>query len=255
MKSSKIGLSVIIITKNEERNLPDCLKSVSFADEIIVIDSHSEDKTVEIAKKFGCKVFIESWKGYGQQKQSALEKTCYRWVLSIDADERIPPETANTIKQILQSPKAVAYSFPRKNYFHGKWIKCCGWWPDRVVRLFDKYSGRFKGIVHESWQTNGKIIHLDVPIEHYTYKNYSHIIQKMNIYSTLTAKELYKKNKTVSFISPIIHGCWMFMRSYFLKKGFIYGLDGLVISLMNATVSFFKYAKLLELQKYDEEIE
>ncbi len=252
MVLSKIKLSVIIVTKNEEKNLPDCLKSVSFADEIIVIDSYSKDKTVKIAKEFGCKVFIESWKGYGPQKQSALEKTSNRWVLSIDADERIPPETGNIIKEILQFPKAAAYSFPRRNYFHGKWIKGCGWWPDRVVRLFDKYSGNFNGIVHESWQTRGKIIHLNVPIEHYTCRTYSHLLQKMAIYSSLTAKELYKKNKRVSLFSPVIHSFWMFIKSYFLKAGFMDGFDGLVISLINAAGSFFKYAKLLELQKYGE---
>lgn len=250
----KVPISVVIITKNEEKNLPKCLESVSFAEEIIILDCGSKDKTVEIAKNFGCKVFVEPWKGYGPQKQSAVEKTSNRWVLSLDADERLPSETVTIIKEKINRPNVSAYSFKRKNFFHGKWIKACGWWPDRVVRLFDKYSGRFEGLVHESWVSKGKIEHLNAFIEHYPSENYFEIIQKMNIYSSISAEELYKKNKRVSIFDPFIHAFWMFIKSYFLRGGFLYGFDGFIISLLNAAGRFFKYAKLLELKKYNTNI-
>lgn len=135
----KAQLSVAIITKNEEKRLPDCLKSVSFANDIVVVDSGSTDRTVEITKEFGCRVFVEEWKGYGPQKNSAVKKCKYEWVLIVDADERIPEETGHEIMKILSSSdSADAYSFPRKNFFHNKWIRHCGWWPDRVIRLFKK---------------------------------------------------------------------------------------------------------------------
>ena len=250
LEDKKLPLSVIIITKNEEERLPHCLKSVNFAEDIVVVDAGSQDRTIEIAKSFGCRVFIEKWKGYGPQKQSALEKTYYKWVLSLDADERIPPETAQIISQVIQAPKAQAYSFLRKNFFHGKWIKYCGWWPDRVIRLFEKGHGKFEGMVHETWVTEGKIIELKAPIEHYSYENYSQMLKKLDEYSSTRARELYDKGIRVNLLTPFLHGGWMFIRSYFLKLGFLNGLDGFVISFMNAGSSFFKYAKLLELQKY-----
>ncbi|MCD6213466.1 MAG: glycosyltransferase family 2 protein [Candidatus Desulfofervidus sp.] len=250
LENKKLPLSVIIITKNEEERLPHCLKSVNFAEDIVVVDAGSQDRTIEIAKSFGCRVFIEKWKGYGPQKQSALEKTYYKWVLSLDADERIPPETAQIISQVIQAPKAQAYSFLRKNFFHGKWIKYCGWWPDRVIRLFEKGHGKFEGMVHETWVTEGKIIELKAPIEHYSYENYSQMLKKLDEYSSTRARELYDKGIRVNLLTPFLHGGWMFIRSYFLKLGFLNGLDGFVISFMNAGSSFFKYAKLLELQKY-----
>ncbi|MCL0071477.1 glycosyltransferase family 2 protein [Thermodesulfovibrionales bacterium] len=138
----KVPLSIAVITKNEEERLPDCLRSVSFADEIVVVDSKSTDKTVEIAKEFGCRVFVEDWKGYSSQKNSAIDKCKHDWVLVIDADESIPEETKNEIVRIINATanSADAYSFPRKNFFHGKWIRHSGWWPDRVVRLFKMRS-------------------------------------------------------------------------------------------------------------------
>ncbi|KPJ69278.1 MAG: hypothetical protein AMJ45_00685 [Syntrophobacter sp. DG_60] len=252
LKSKKLPVSVMVITKNEEKRLVSCLESVSFAEDIVVLDSGSQDKTIEIAKSLGCRVFVEEWKGFGLQKQSAVGKTHYRWVLSLDADERIPPETAKVISQVIQDPKAKAYSFPRKNFFHKRWIKNCGWWPDRVIRLFDKDKGRFKPVmVHESWITEGKVINLNAPIEHYSFENYSHMINKLNQFSTAAARQLFEEGVRVTPFSPFLHGWWMFIRTYFLKLGILDGLDGLVISLLNAGGSFFKYAKLLELQRHE----
>jgi glycosyltransferase involved in cell wall biosynthesis len=251
LRNKRIPISVIIVTKNEEKRLSACLKSISFAKDIVVIDSGSEDKTIEMAKSFGCRVFIEQWKGYGLQKQSALQKTIYKWVLSLDADERIPPKTAQAIIQTMQEPNAQAYSFPRKNFLHGKWIKHSGWWPDRVVRLFDKTYGEFKEKVHESWVTKGKIVHLNSQIEHYSFKDYCQMIKKLDEYSTITSKELFNRGIKTNPLDPLIHGWWMFIKTYFLKLGILDGFDGFIISLLNAGGSFFKYAKLLELQRYE----
>ncbi len=251
-KSKKLPISVMVITKNEEKRLTSCLESISFAEDIVVLDSGSQDKTIEIAKSLGCRVFVEEWRGFGLQKQNAVGKTLYRWVLSLDADERIPPETAKVISQVVQDPKAQAYSFPRKNFFHEKWIKHCGWWPDRVIRLFDKDKGRFKPVmVHESWVTEGKVINLNVPIEHYSFEDYSHMINKLNQFSTAAARQLFEEGVRVTPFSPFLHGWWMFIRSYFLRLGILDGFDGFIISLLNAGGSFFKYARLLEFQRHE----
>jgi len=157
MNAEKLPLSVAIITKNEEERLPDCLKSVSFAEEIVVVDSGSTDRTIAIAEGFGCRVFVEDWKGYGPQKNSAVQKCSREWVLLIDADERIAPETAETIPKVLEHAQAAAYSFRRKNYLHGRWLKHSGYWPDRQVRLVRKSEGQFVGEIHERWETAGPV--------------------------------------------------------------------------------------------------
>ena len=134
----KVPLAVAIITKNEEENIRSCLQSVSFAGQIVVIDSGSTDATLSIAAEFGCEIYSEAWRGFGPQKQSAIEKCRQPWILVLDADERIPPDTADIIKKIVtdSNVKEAGFSFPRKNYFQGRWIKHAGWWPDRIIRLF-----------------------------------------------------------------------------------------------------------------------
>lgn len=242
-------LSVAIITKNEEKNLPDCLKSVSFADDIVVVDSGSTDRTVEIAKEFGCRVFVEDWKGYGFQKNSAVEKCRHTWVLLLDADEMVPDEAKESIIGVLEKPSADAYSLKRKNYFHGKWIKHSGNWPDRNIRLVNKTKGSFRSVIHERWVTDGRLQDLDAFILHYSFSSYSDLIKILNKYSTITAGELFSSGKRANPLSLLYHGIGMFLKIYFLERGFLGGLDGLVISLTKAGGSFFKYAKLLELQR------
>jgi glycosyltransferase involved in cell wall biosynthesis len=248
---NKVPVSVVIITKNEEKNIERCLKSVSFAEEVIVIDSGSTDRTVEIAKALGAKVFVEEWKGFGLQKQSGVEKAKNRWVLNIDADERIPEETAGVIAEVIKNPSSevTAYSFCRKNIFRGRWIRGCGWWPDRVVRLFDKSAGHFEGEVHEKWVLKkGRVGHLSAVIEHY-HRDFTNILQKVNTYSTLSARELYRRGIKPAWWKPFFHGGWRFFYSYVIKKGFLYGMDGFVISLCNGLGTFFKYVKLWELSE------
>lgn len=249
MLPEKILLSVAIITKDEENRLPECLKSVSFADDMVVVDSGSVDRTVEIAKEFGCRVFIEDWKGYGPQKNSAVDKCKHEWVLLLDADERVPIEAKEVIVKVLQKPDADAYSIKRKNYIHGKWLKHSGYWPDRHIRLVKKTSGSFQSVIHEEWITDGYVKELDAYIEHYAFTNYSDMLKTLNEYSTVISGELHASGKRATILSPLYHGIGMFFKIYFLKLGILDGMDGLVTALTKAGGSFFKYAKLLELQR------
>jgi glycosyltransferase involved in cell wall biosynthesis len=247
---NKTPLSVAIITKNEEERLPECLKSVTFADEVLVVDSESTDGTVELATSFGARVLIEPWRGYSGQKQYAVDQCLHDWVLILDADERIPQETAQVISRELARNDAEisAYGFRRKNYLHGTWIKHCGWWPDRIVRLVNRKVGGFDGRpVHEKWVTKG-VRELDAIIEHISFRNYSDLLAKMENYSNLASKEMFEKNARVNAITPILHGLWMFVRTYFLELGILDGFDGFVISTTNAGGSFLKYAKAREMR-------
>lgn len=249
MPSEKIPLSVAIITKNEEKNLPHCLRSVSFSDDIVVVDSGSTDRTVEIAREYGCRVFVEDWKGYGPQKNSAVDKCKHEWVLLLDADERVPAKTQEVIEKILEKPKVTAYRFKMKHHVHGKWIRHAGYWPDKQIRLVNKTEGSFLGMIHEKWVTTGRVHDLDAHVEHYGFSNYSDMLKTLNDYSTIIARELFASGKRATPLSPLYHGIGMFLKIYFLKWGILDGMDGLVTALTKAGGSFFKYAKLLELQR------
>jgi glycosyltransferase involved in cell wall biosynthesis len=242
-------LSVAIITKDEEARLPDCLRSVSFADDIVVVDSGSTDRTVEIAKESGCRIFVEDWKGYGPQKNSAIEKCRHPWVLLLDADERLSPGAQEVIGEVLKAPRADAYTVQRKNYLHGKWLRHSGYWPDRQVRLVNRERGSFQGTIHETWAAHGSIENLDACIEHYAFSDYSDMLKTLDDYSTVIAGELYASGRRAHFLSPLYHGTGMFFKIYFLELGMLDGMDGLVTALLKAGGSFFKYAKLLELQR------
>ena len=247
---NKTPISVAIITMNEADRLPSCLKSAKFADEIIVVDSGSSDKSIEIAKSFDARVYEREWRGFSAQKQFAVEQCRNRWVFILDADESIPGNDIEVIEDaIAAGDKAItAYSFRRKNFFHGKWIRRCGWWPDRIVRLVDKEKGRFDGRnVHEGWLTHGKVMHLDSYIEHRSFRNYSEFTAKMDRYSTLAARDLFHKGAGSAPFTPALHGFWMFLRTYILEMGILEGFDGFMISIMNAGGSFMKYAKLREM--------
>ncbi len=248
----KIPLSVALITKNEGENLREFLKSVEFASQIVVVDSGSTDDTVHVASQFGCDVFIEPWRGFGPQKQSAIDKCRYPWVLVLDADERIPAEKTSVIKNIILNPSntAAGYSFPRKNYFQGHWIKHMGWWPDRIVRLFRKDLARMTpDRVHESIVVNGPVEPLNVPIEHYTESHFSKILNKINQYSTLGAQEAFEKGHKSSIWSAFFRALLTFIQNYFLRLGFLDGVPALTLAITDSINKFFKYAKLYELHQ------
>ncbi len=248
----KVPLSVAIITKNEEENIRSCLQSVSFASQVVLVDSGSTDATLSIAKEFGCEVYSEAWQGFGPQKQLAIEKCRQPWILVLDADERIPPDTADIIKNIITDSnlKETGFSFPRKNYFQGRWIKHAGWWPDRIVRLFRKESGRMTAAkVHEAVEVTGIVGELDVPIEHFTESSLSKILQKIDKYSTLGAEEAFKDGKHSSAFSAFMRAFFTFNQDYFLRLGILDGKQGLTLAVTDAVNKFFKYAKLSELEQ------
>ena len=246
----KIPLSVAIITKNEAENLPACLVSVAFAEQVVVVDSDSTDATREIAREFGCDLYVEPWRGFGPQKQSAIDHCRHAWVLLLDADERIPPETSAVITGIVANPNhsAVGYRFPRKNFFQGRWIRHAGWWPDRVTRLFRKGSGRMtEASVHEAVAVDGAVGTLDAPIEHMTESRLDRIIKKIDHYSTLGAKDAFAQGKRSTVAGAALRACATFLQDYLLRLGILDGSQGLTLAVTDAVNKFFKYAKLAEL--------
>lgn len=244
------GLSVTIITYNEEKNIRDCLESIKWADEIVIIDSGSTDKTVDICREYTDKVFFNPWPGMNEQKKFAMEKTSNPWILNIDADERVTPQLTSSILKILQNPEADGYRIPRKNFFLGKWMKHGGWYPDHVLRLFKKESAYYGGVnPHDKVIIKrGKVKTIKEPLIHYTYISFSEYIRKQSLYSTAAALELYKKGKRVNPLFIFFKSLWKFVETFILKRGFLDGTHGL-IAAMGASYSIFqKYVKLWELQ-------
>ena len=244
-------LSVAIIAQDEGENITDCLRSVAFAEQIVLVDSGSSDDTVSIARQFGCDVYEEPWRGgFGLQKQFAIDQCRYAWILVLDADERIPPETASVLRQIFQSSdqKIAGYSFPRKNYFQGRWIRHAGWWPDRIVRLFRKgYGGMSPARVHEGVEVCGAVVPLDAPIVHCTESNLSKILLKIDRYSTLGAEEAYRKGQKTTAAAAYFRAAFTFIQDYILRLGALDGAQGLTLAVTDSVNKFFKYAKLAEL--------
>jgi glycosyltransferase involved in cell wall biosynthesis len=248
---NKVPISISIITQNEADNLPDCLGSVAFAEQVVVVDSGSTDDTIRIARDFGCEVFLEPWReGFGAQKQFAIDQCRLPWVLVLDADERIPPETAASIREIVADPTPIAagYSFPRKNFFQGRWIKRSGWWPDRIVRLFQRELGSMtEATVHEAVRVTGFIEPLDCPIEHYTESRLSRLLLKIDSYSTLGAREAFAAGRRATAWSAMSRASLTFLQDYLLRLGILDGPQGLTLAATDAINKFFKYAKLAEL--------
>jgi len=247
----RIPLSVAIITKNEAENLTACLQSVSFAEQIVVVDSGSSDDTLQIAATCGCDVFTESWRGFGPQKQVAVGKCRHNWILILDADELVPPETAEVIKRIVSLPPAAAgYSFPRKNFFQGRWIRHAGWWPDRVIRLFRKDMGQVTAaMVHEAVEVKGAVIALESPLEHFTESRLSNLLLKIDNYSTLGAVTAFAEGRKATIWSAALRALLAFSQDYFLRLGILDGAQGFTLAITDGVNKFFKYAKLNELNR------
>lgn len=231
------SLSVVIIAKNEENFIAEAVKSAKFAEEVFVVDSFSDDKTCEIAKKFGARVEQHSWLGFGKQKNLAVSLAKNEWVFVLDCDERIPVNLQREILTILKNPKSRGYYVPRLNWFFGKAIKTCGLYPDFSIRLFNKNYGKFNEVsVHESVEIQGKVSKLKNHIIHLAYENIQEFINKQNKYSRLSNK---KKNSFKSYASPL----WVFFKIYFIKLGFLDGRHGFVIAIVYAKYTYWKYSK------------
>nr|MBF0222880.1 glycosyltransferase family 2 protein [Desulfobulbaceae bacterium] len=249
MSRTKIPLSIAIITFNEEERLADCLKSIAFVDDVVVVDSGSTDNTVAIAASYGAKVFQEEWQGFGIQKQIAIDRCRNKWVLVLDADERVSPESAIEIQHILDNPGSNnAYKVPRKNIFLNRWIQHAGWWPDHVVRLINtKFCKMNSKPVHESIIVEGSTGTLQNPLIHYATRDIKHTLAKIDRYSSIGAAELFENGEMASYNKALARGTWAFLYNYLFRMGFRDGSPGFIIAVSDAINKFFKYAKLVEL--------
>lgn len=244
-------ISAIIITKNEESNLPRLLKSVSWADEIVVVDSHSEDKTTEVAKQFGARVHQMDWAGFGPAKQAAAEYATGEWLLSVDADEEVTPELASEIRSaVLGNGDIAGYYLPRRTSFLGRWIYHCGWYPDPVLRLFRKENGKFDdALVHERVLVSGPTGQLKNELLHYSYPDLELYLEKLNRYTSLGAEEAWREGKRAGLMQILFKPPVTFVKHFVVKLGFLDGIEGFMLSILSAMSVLVKYAKLRQLSK------
>jgi glycosyltransferase involved in cell wall biosynthesis len=238
-------ISATIITLNEERNLPRAIESLRCCDEILVVDSGSIDRTVEIARGYGARAIQAEWRGYAGQKNYASEQAAYDWILSIDADEALSEDLEAEIWRIKKDgPRFDAYSFPRLAQYLGKWILHSGWYPDRKIRLFDRRKAKWVGeYVHESVVAEGRAGELDGNLLHYTCSSLSEHLRSMNRYTTLAAEELIARGQRPGARRLVVDPAWTFLRTYFLHAGYLDGVEGLTIAHMASLYTFLKYAK------------
>jgi glycosyltransferase involved in cell wall biosynthesis len=245
-------LSAIIIVKNEAENIARCLASLDFVDEIVVLDSGSDDDTVEICRRFTDKVFITDWPGFGPQKNRALARAQGEWVLSIDADEWVTPDLRAEILALLHadSTPCLGYQIPRFSYYCGQLIRYGDWRSDCPLRLFKRGQAEFSpDLVHESVRlSSGKVGRLCAFLEHDTFKNLDEMLVKMNLYSNLWATSAWKRGKRAGLTTAFTHSLWTFIRGYFLFGGFLDGKMGLILAISNAQGCYYRYLKLYLLQ-------
>ena len=238
-------ITAIIPTLNEEIHIEQAIKSVDFADEIIVIDSYSTDNTVALAEKHNVKIIKRKFDDFSSQKNFAIDKAKNSWIYILDADERVTHEVRIEILEAVQNPKDKVGFFVRRSFFFaGKKIKYSGWQRDKVIRLFLKEKCKYKGIVHETIKADGELGFFKSKIEHYGYKNYNHFISKIHQYGELKAKELHKKGKTVNAYHILIKPPFRVFSHFVLKRGFLDGYTGLILSITQGYAVLTRYIKL-----------
>ena len=244
-----VPVTATVITFNEAANIGAALESLSWADEIIVVDSESTDDTVAIARKFTDRVLVRPWPGYIAQKNFAAEQARHDWIFSLDADERVTPPLADEIKQRLSTPPAVSgYRVPRVTFHLGRWLRSTDWYPDYQLRLYDRRRARWAGkYVHESVKADGPVEDLRNELQHYAYRDLAHHFQTMDRYTTLAARQMFEEGRRAGFFDLMVHPPAAFVRNYVLRGGFKDGVPGLIVSAMNARYVGLKFAKLWEL--------
>ena len=249
-------LSAILITRNEEANLEDCLASLDgLATQIVVVDTQSTDRTLAIAQRYGALISSPpDWLGFGPQKNRALDLASEDWVLSLDADERLTPELRAEIRGVLDKPQTDCYAIPRLSWYCGRFMRHSGWTPDYVDRLFKRGSARFSSdLVHERLIPKGPVLKLKNRMLHYSFMNLAQVQEKMERYSTASAQQAFVRGKTASPLKAILHGAWSFFRTYILRAGFLDGPQGFSLALANAKGSYLRYIKLWRLIKKSKE--
>jgi glycosyltransferase involved in cell wall biosynthesis len=243
-------ISACIITKNEERNIVRCLRSLDFADEIVVVDSGSTDRTVELAREFTNKVHVNPWPGHKQQKNFAIGRASGDWILSLDADEEVTPELRSEIIAARDTGFTGndGYYIARRSFFLGKWIAHCGWYPDFHLRLFRKTKGKFGGLnPHDIVELDGPTARFTNPMLHFTYPDLETYVARLNSYTSIAAQELAARGKRFRLRHVTLSPLAMFLKMYLLKLGFLDGREGLLLSALSAYYVFVKYLKLWEL--------
>lgn len=244
-------VSAVIITYNESLNIERCIRSVKgVVDEIIVVDSFSDDDTAQLADKEGARVFRKEFKGYIEQKNFALSKASNDYILSLDADEALSEELHRELIQIKSDLSYDGYIFNRRNNYCGQWINHSNWYPDRKLRLFNRKKGRWGGVnPHDRWIMNPgtTTCRVNADILHWVLKSYEEHLEKVNRFSTIAALEYHRLGKKTSAFKMIFHGGWRFFKAYFLRLGILDGYNGFVISTLSAYTSFLKYMKLRNL--------
>jgi glycosyltransferase involved in cell wall biosynthesis len=250
-------ISAVIIALNEERRLPGALESLAgVADEILVVDSGSTDRTVDIAAEHGARVLSQPWEGYSRQKNFAASQAAYPWILSLDADEVITPELAAELREIKeQGPGGTAgFRMPRLAWYRGRWIRHSGWYPDHKLRLYDRHRGRWVGdYVHERVEVDGPVRDLRGDLQHFTCDSLAEHFRTTDRYTTLAAKEAFATGPRAAWVLPravamtVLAPPWKFIETYFVRQGFRDGPSGLVIAGMAGFYVFWKFAKLCEM--------
>ena len=247
MKDPNNRISATIITLNEEKNIRGCLESLSWADEIVVLDSESNDGTVEIARDFTDKVFVEPWTGQGAHKNRAIDLAQGPWIFSIDADERATPALANELRDAADRGTHHAYALRRKNIYRGQWIRHSGWWPDWVTRLFRKDEARFNDrVIHEALALEGPVGRLEEPLLHHSFRNVGDFIERASRYAEHLAEMMYRQGKRASILTALSHASFECLNTYLFRRGFLDGGAGVLIAVSNGVGTFYKYMMLRE---------
>jgi len=240
-------ISVTVLTKNSRKYMAELLDALTAFDEVLLFDNGSTDETLEIARKYSnVTIHMGSFEGFGVTHNKASSLAKHDWILSIDSDEIVSEEMAQSIFALDLDPGCV-YSFPRHNYYNGRWIRWCGWYPDRQMRLYNRTQTKFTDTqVHEAIIVDRmRVVELDGPMIHYSYECIADFLTKMQSYSTLFARQ-YAGKRSSSLLKAISHGAFAFFKSYILKRGFLGGYEGFVISAYNGHTAFYKYLKLYE---------
>lgn len=244
-----VPVTATIITFNEAAHIRAALESLSWADEIIVVDSESTDDTVAIARNYTDHVIVRPWPGYIAQKNFAAEQARHEWIFSLDADERVTPELAREIKSVLAHARDTAgYRVPRITFHLGRWMRSTDWYPDYQLRLYDRRRARWAGrYVHESVKADGPVKGLRGELQHFAYRDLAHHFQTIDRYTTLAARQMFEDGRRAGFFDLMVHPPAAFFRNYVLRGGFKDGVPGLIVSAMNARYVGLKFAKLWEL--------
>ena len=242
-------LTVTVITRNESANIDAALASVSWADEIVVVDAESTDGTADLARRHTARVEVRPWPGFSAQKNYAASVASHDWILSLDADERVPPPLAAEIQALLSAePPVRGYRIPRISHYLGRWIRGTDWYPDYQLRLYDRRAGEWNGRrVHESVRLNGQPGLLKHDLHHYPYRDISHHLATIDRYTTLAAEQMQVDGHIPSIAGVALHPPFAFLRNYVLRGGFKIGSAGLIVSILNSYYVFLKLAKAREM--------